>query len=385
MSSLPPSLTDTVGARPRAHAGEMVLVDRQLVIAATLALAAANARYWTTVAPHVRRQLARWRSRAEAVADPRLRALALDKLDGEGFNAQAAAMLATAAPAARRADVVEAIVALQVLFDLLDGLTERPQPSTDPLAEGERLFAAFTDAVRPLPQPAVTPRGEDGALLAELSSAARCALERLPAAQTVMDVASASAQRAAQAQIRMHAAPRLGTGQLASWAQQHTDGTGLQWRELLAGAASSVLAVHALIAAAADPATTALQAAEIDSTYLSICVLVTLLDSLTDHDQDSCTGELGYIALYDDRERLARTLTDMPERAARQAAALPGAAHHLMILTAVVAYYASAPGARGELAQPHVAQLCRTLRPLVGPPLLVMRAWRLARGLRRAP
>ena len=50
-------------------------------------------------------------------------------------------MLATLAPRAYRKGAVEAIVALQVLFDLLDGLTE--QPLQDPLGDGERLFAPF--------------------------------------------------------------------------------------------------------------------------------------------------------------------------------------------------------------------------------------------------
>ena len=53
-------------------------------------------------------------------------------------------MLATFAPRAARAQVVEAIVASQLLFDLLDGLTERP--SADPM--GERR-AAVRDVHRP--------------------------------------------------------------------------------------------------------------------------------------------------------------------------------------------------------------------------------------------
>ena len=88
----------------------------------------------------MRRELRRWEQRALAIEDPALRALALEKLRGEGFHAEAAAMLATLAPRCHRQDVVEAIVALELLFDYLDGLTERP--SGDPLGEGERLFGA---------------------------------------------------------------------------------------------------------------------------------------------------------------------------------------------------------------------------------------------------
>jgi len=59
------------------------------------------------------------------------------------------------------------------------------------------------------------------------------------------------------------------------------------------------------------------------------------------------------------------------------------------MLIGVVAYYTSAPGARGELAAPIVKRLQAELQPLVSPTLALMRAWRLAKrmraGNRRAP
>jgi tetraprenyl-beta-curcumene synthase len=359
-------------------------------VRAAVALLMANVRYWRTVAPAVRIQLARWRVRAEAIPDPVLRELALAKLDGESFNAEAGAMLATLAPAARRGDVVEVIVALQVLFDLLDGLTERS--SVDPLGDGERLFVVFIDAVRaPDRSDAVhtpdrrsaSPDGRDGGYLWELSSAASHALARLPGAAAVSQAATASAERAAEAQIRMHAASVLGIGQLRGWGEAQAHRTGLGWRELAAGAASSVLVLHALTAAAADARTTPAQAADIEGTYLLICVLLTLLDSLTDHERDTDAGEPGYISLYEDRQLLAKALTATADRAARQVRKLPHGAQHMMILTGVVAYYTSTSGARSELARPLVAGLHEALRPLISPTLAVMRAWRLVRALAR--
>jgi tetraprenyl-beta-curcumene synthase len=339
----------------------------------------ANARYWTTVAPIVRGELRRWLERASEIEDPEVRSLALVKLDGERFNAEAGAMLATFAPRANRRDAVEAIVALQVLFDLLDGMTERPM--RDPLGDGERLFAAFTGALSPHPR-RVSQSSGDGGYLQELSDAASSALARLPACGSVIEVAAASAQRAAQAQIRMHAAQRLGIGQLQSWAHEQAHGTGLQWRELLAGAASSVLSVHALIAAAADARTTPARAVQIEHTYLSICVLLTLLDGVVDQERDERTGELGYVALYDDRALLAQALGQATRRAAAQARELSDGAHHLMMLAGVIAYYTSTEGARGELARPLVAQLHRDLAPLIAPTLMFMRMWRLAKRSR---
>ncbi|MGO9760717.1 MAG: DUF2600 family protein [Solirubrobacteraceae bacterium] len=353
----------------------------RLLTRSALALAVANIRYWSTVAPVVHGELEHWRRRAEAIVDPDLRELALAKLAGERFNAEAGAMLATLAPRAQRRDAVQAIVALQVLFDLLDGLTERPLE--DPLADGGRLFAAFTDALSQAAPRYAPENGDQDDYLRELSQAARSALARLPAREEVLDVALQSAERAAQAQIRMHAAPRLGGGQLREWAQAQARGTGLRWRELLAGAASSVLAVHALIVAAADARTTPAQAVRIADAYLSVCVLLTLLDSLVDQARDERAGEAGYISLYEDRELLAQSLAETAQRAVGRARELPNGASHVLMLVGVVAYYTSAPEARGELARPLVRRVHRSLAPLMGPPLVFMRAWRLARRLRR--
>jgi tetraprenyl-beta-curcumene synthase len=354
-----------------------------LVIRACAALALANVRYWRTVAPLVRGELCGWRVRARAIVDPQLRSLALAKLDGEGFNAEAGAMLATFAPPAHRGEVVEAVVALQVLFDLLDGLTERP--SADPLAEGERLFEIFTDAVSVRGQADSKRSFESEDYMQALSGAARRALEQLPGVAEVIEIAQGSAQRAAQAQTRMHAVPVLGTEQLRVWAQEQGAATGLAWREFAAGGASSVLAVHALLAAAGNRAILAAEAQAIDRAYLSICVLLTLLDSLTDRDEDARAGELGYAGLYERDGPLAQALATSSERALAHVRELPRAAEHLMILTAVVAYYGSAPGARDRHARPHVAALGRQLQPLIFPTLLVMRSWRLARRMRGAP
>jgi len=373
------------------------LGDRGLVARAGLALVLANARYWRSIAAIVRRELRRWEQRAQAIDDPELRTLALEKLRGEGFHAEAAAMLATLAPRAHRQDVVEAIVALELLFDYLDGLTERP--SADPLGDGERLFGALTDAVVVVPRAGagknleLSPQNDDdGGYLEILSRTVSDALARLPAALAITEVAQRIAALGGQAQTRMHAASQLGTEQVEAWARREAEGTGLQWRELLAGSASSVLALHALIAAAADPSTTPVQAAEIESAYLSTCTVLTLLDGLVDHEQDRLSGEEslhGYISLYGDPHELSQALTGAAQRAAAQARALPNGPHHTMILVGVVAYYTSHPGARGELAAPIAKGLQRQLTPLISPTLAIMNAWRLAKRTRarnrRAP
>jgi hypothetical protein len=358
--------------------------ESRLLARAGLELLRANLRYWTTVAPVARAELHRWKERAETISDPGVRGLALQRIDHERFNAEAGAMLATLAPRPHRADAVRAIVALELLFDYLDALTEQPAP--DPLGDGERLFSAYTRAVDQnpddSPSPDTGPARADDRYLQELSGAVQTALAGLPARAAIAQAARAAAARSAQAQIRMHAAPALGSTQLEQWAKTEAEHTGLGWRETLAGAASSVLALHALIATAADEHTTPQQASQIDAAYLSICVLLTLLDGLVDYDHDINIGQSGYLALYQDHDELAQALIDACRRAVTQTRGLPDAPAHLGMLVGVVAYQTSAPGADTPLAQPIAAQLQAELQPLITPTLWLMRAWRLANRLR---
>lgn len=359
--------------------------DRWFVTRAGLALAFAHGRYWSSVAPLVRRQVSRWEDRAAEIPDPRLQRMALEKLRNERFNAEVAAMVATIAPSRHRERTVEAVVALEIMFDYLDALTE--QPAADPIRDGLQLSKAFTDAVTVSAEPtgdyyAYYPGPGDAGYLADLAVAVRGALMCLPAVDAIAEVISRTASRCAEAQVRVHAAPRSGIAQLERWATREGTGTELQWREFLFGAMGSVLAANALIAAAADEHTTREQASEIDSTYLSLCVLTTALDHLVDYERDALTGEQSYLHLYESRAVLAQQITTVTGRVMERTRTLPNGPHHAMILAGVVAYYTSQPSAMEESARPVTEQVRDQLRPLITPTLATMHAWRLAKRAR---
>jgi tetraprenyl-beta-curcumene synthase len=368
---------------PRAQ--PTIFAQRRMLARAGLALVLANARYWTTVAPEVRAQLARWRTRASEIENPELRTLALRTLQEEGFTAEVAATLATLTPRRHRTATIRAIVALEVMYDYLDGLTE--QPTADPLAAGRQLFKAFTDALDPaagLEEDYYRhhPCGSDGGYLRELAVSVRETLASLPKAQALAPTMMGAAARCAEAEVLTHAATLGNTSIAERWARETTNGSGLDWREYLAGAASSVLAVHALIALAGDERTTAAQAAPIDEVYLALGVLSTMLDSVVDYEQDAANGTLAYINHYDDRVLLGQRLVAVARQAATRARDAPASAHHLMTIAGVAAYYTSAPSASSELASPVSGRIERELRPLITPTLAIMRAWRLAKRLR---
>jgi tetraprenyl-beta-curcumene synthase len=356
----------------------------RLAASSGAALLTANVKYWSQVAPQVSRELLRWRTRANAIPDPLLRDLALGKLEAEDFNAQVAATLATLVPRSRRPIAVEAIVALEVMYDYLDGLTE--SKLKQPLRDSARLFDAFIDALRRSP-PASTDYYEhqshhaDGGYLLELSTTVREAITQLPASAAVAEQATRAARRCAEGQVRVHASPQVGLEQLRQWAHSAAP-HGLPWRDFVAGAVASVLAVHAQIAAAACERTTAEDSAALDEVYLSICALSTMLDSLVDYERDLAAGEPWLVELYGDPRSLAQRLSATARASIARVAALRDRGHHLMTLAGVITYYSSAPEARRGQARREIAQLHRELIALLMPPLIVMRLWRLAKQAR---
>jgi tetraprenyl-beta-curcumene synthase len=370
---------------------------------ASLALVRANMRYWTTVAPIVSAELARWEQAARAIPDPALRAHALGKLRDERFNAQVAATLATLAPRSQRAGVVEAIVALQVLYDYVDVLSEQTG-GTGPALDGHHLFTALRDAVTldvrhgdtpdlgnarnagtdpPRDYYRDRPHSDDGGYLQALLETVRTALAGLPNAATVAPVARAAAARCAEAQILNHQASRSGIEEMRQWATSEVAGTSLGWREYLAGATASVLAIGALIVAATDSATTRADAEALDTLYLSIGAL-TMLDSIVDLQEDIAAGQLGYLQYYDDPGLFASRLALLARDAVARTRGMPNGSHHIVTLVGIVAYYASAPAAGTDFARPLIAPVRRELRPLITPTLALMRAWRAAKRARGA-
>jgi tetraprenyl-beta-curcumene synthase len=371
--------------RERVHSA---LLENELAIRTAGALARANFRYWRGIAPQVRRELRRWSRHAKAIPDPHLRAIALGKLRSEHFNAEVAATLATTVPARHRTNAIEAIVAFEVLYDYLDGLTEHP--ASDPLRDGARAYRAFTaifDGERSTAEAddvALEAYVDDGGYVRTLSAAVRDAVATLPSSSAVARTGRRAAERCAAGQIRVHAASRLGDGQLEQWARASVPTrASADWREYLAGAVASVLAVHALIAASADRAVTEEQAEAIDAAYLSVSALSTMLDSLIDYERDARSGDAWLVRLYGDPLALGEELRTVAARAVNQVRALPNRAHHLMTLLGVVSYYTSAPQARRGPARLSVLELHRELRPVILPTLTVMHAWRLAKWVRR--
>lgn len=277
--------------------------------------------YFFTVLPRVRRELRRWGPLLEA----------------KERNAEAVAVLATLAPRSRRAAAVRAIVALQVAIDLRDELEESGEGSA-----------------RPAP-----------ARLEELEATWRRATATLPTYEATAPLLDQAVRRCEEGQRLTHAAAAGGGDTLRRWAETLEAPAGYRWWELAAGASSSV-AAHALIAAAADPQTNPASAAATGSAYFpAIGALTVLLDDLVDRDADRAAGEHNYLAYYAGPAEAAERIAAIAERAGESIGPLPRHSRHRAILAGVAGFYAGDFALRDPSAVLVSNQLEATLGPAV--------------------
>lgn len=283
------------------------------------AAASALGAYLTTVLPRARRELRRWGPL------PRDKAL----------NAEAVAVFATLAPRARRGAVVRAIVALQVAIDLRDEIEEGGSSAKpNGAAELEKLEAVW-----------------------------RREAATLPSHAAVAPLLEQAVKRCEQGQIHTHAAATGETERLRIWAEGLKASAGYRWWEVAAGASSSV-AAHALIAAAASTLTNASIAAQIDAAYHPPTgALTVFLDDLVDRNADAAAGEHNYLGYYASSGEAAERLALLAGRAEASLDRLQSPARHRAILAGVAGFYLSAAGTEAPYAQPARGRLLATLGP----------------------
>ncbi len=332
--------------------------------------------------PTVRTELRAWQRTAAAIPDPELRAQALATLHSERLSTAGAALFATTL---RRHDplLVRTLVAYQVICDYLDTLSE--QPAADPVANGMLLHRALADAVAP--QSAAQADwyrlhavGDDGGYLATLVDTCRSGCAAFPAYPQVRDAALREARRNEVQGIKHGPAPQR-KPQLRHWAEEQGGDTGdTSWFEL-AAAGSSPLAVLALLAAAADPATSPASVELTRACYFPwIEALSTLLDSLADREHDEAAGEMSFVSQYPSDAAMTSRLQELTVRALAGARGLPNAECHVVLVAGMIALHLSDRSAWLPASQPTTNAVLDSARTIVMPVLLaILSVWRLAR------
>ena len=153
------------------------------------------------------------------------------------------------------------------------------------------------------------------------------------------------------------------------------------WFELTA-AASSTVGVHALLALAADPATTEADAVAIDEAYaFAICATSTLLDSLVDQHEDATTGNHSYVAHYADADQMGECICAIVAQSHEKASALRQGRRHALIAGGIVAMYLSKDDAYRRELRPLVRSILKAAGPLPRLQRPIMRTMRKLRGL----
>jgi tetraprenyl-beta-curcumene synthase len=302
----------------------------------------ALAAYLLTVFPAVRRELRQWHHEALAIPDPGARDQALTVLTEKDLNVEAVAVFAILSPRAHRREAIRAIVALQVEIDYRDTLDEQGD-------EG------------------------DSGYLERLAGAYGASLAALPSREAVQPRLERAIARCHEGQHHTHAAGRGGRAGLEAWATGLDAPPSYRWWELAAGASSSV-AAHALIAAAADPRTTPGEAEAIDAAYYPpVGALTVLLDDLIDREEDAAAGDHNYLAYYAGSEEAAERLDAIARQGRAMLADLRRRGRHEAILSGVVGFYLSAAGAETAFARPVRERLLRSGGRSLGPIVAVMR------------
>ena len=332
--------TPNVRARePRPRTGQLQL---SCVFASTVTI------YLASVLPIARREMGHWAGRVGAIPEVALKRAAVDALHKRG-NIEGAALFATLAPADHGAAATRALVAFQAAYNYLDALSEQPGPQ--PYENSRRLHEALSAAlgadVDASSFYSAHPGGDDDAgLLTDLVGRCRSACAELPSFQTVAPAARHAAERIVDFQSLNMPDPVGGIERLQRWATEGVPpGFDVSWWELAAASGSS-LAVHALLAAAADPALSAHDVAQIEACYFPWGgALHSLLDSLVDREEDRDKHQRSLLDNYV-KTQVPDRLAVLGARALRASETVPQPAAQRVILTAMCSYYLSAPQSR---------------------------------------
>jgi tetraprenyl-beta-curcumene synthase len=340
------------------------MADRRLA----WALVTVIVRYLTTIQPHAHREFARWRRHARAIPDPELRAHVLRPFDADG-SAAGAALFAVLAPLRAQRRLVRLLVAYVLLWSYVDVRTERhPEPDA-------RLYDALLDGLR-TDAPSPVSLDDDGYLEALLAEC-RCCCAALPSWKVVESAALRLAHDGRTVQAINHGPRPQAETRLCAWAAARDPAR--PWHEQCA-AASSPLAIHALMALAAHPSATASQANATATAYGPVSALGVLCDHLIDQREDHELANHSYLRYLDSSHARARELRDVADCASGSVRGLRGPERHTVILAAMAAMFLTGEHSRSAAN----SETSQAVLDALGPPTPVLLATlRIARRLRR--
>jgi tetraprenyl-beta-curcumene synthase len=341
------------------------------------ALASATMRELAWVLPESTWRAHRWRRRAKRIPDSSIRADAMCTFDSKRGNLAGATLFMTLRER-RNADLLQALITQQTLFDFLDDLHERHPTRVN----GHSLYTALIDAFipgGPLPDYyAHHLAADDGGYLKALVEDCRLSCAALPSFGSVQVLLVREARRAQRALTLNHLPnPDDRNRAMRRWAEREfPEREGWHWYELNA-AASGQLAIYALMVLASKAN---LGSDEIEETYAAywpvVPALTTMLDSFVDQAEDGSNGDHQYVSHYP--EQPVDRLVELIEIAADRLSGLPQAKRHMVILGCMVTFYLAKDSARTTEMDAERRRLLETAGSLPQALAPVLRLWRTA-------
>lgn len=283
-------------------------------------------------------------------------------------------------PRKRNWHLLRLLVAYELIWDFHDNLSERAVAHG--YTDGQQLHLAIAEAIDPTTNPSDYyrhhPYHDDGGYLHSLVQSCQESCRSLPSYPQVRDVALREARRAQVLALNHHPEPCLRDLLLKRWvATEYPGQHQTRWWEL-SGAASAPLAIHALLALAAEPFCGPQDVIQTYAAYTPLAAATTMLDSYVDRQQDRERGDHSYIAHYPDEQDALTGVRTLVAKSLTGVCELPDGHRHAVIAASMVAMYLSkqtrpAPDLRaGTSTFLHAGgSLTRLLLP-------ILRAWRIA-------
>jgi tetraprenyl-beta-curcumene synthase len=286
-------------------------------------------------------------------------------------------------PRRRNRDLLRLLVAYELIWDLLDNLSE--SAAAHGQTDGRALHLAIVDAIDPSAPLSdyyrQHPWCNDGGYLRALVEACREGCGSLPSYPLIRELALGEAHRAQVLALNHHPDPAQRDAALKAWvAVEYPGERRATWWEL-SGAASAPVTIHALLALAAEPACSEREIARTYAAYFPwLSAATTMLDSYVDQAEDIESGDHSYVAHYPDSEFALRSIRGLVLRAVVEARSLRNGHKHAVIAAAMIAMYLSKDTARTAELRSGTSAFIQAGGSLTRLLLPILRAWRIVYG-----
>jgi tetraprenyl-beta-curcumene synthase len=321
-----------------------------------------------------------WQAHASRIPDQEIRDDALSSLGRKRGHTDGAALFCILA-GARNSSLLRLLVAYEIMWDFLDSVNEHGAEQGP--ENGKQLHLALVDALspgRPLSDYyRFHPWHNDGGYLRALVQTCREQCVRLPSFPAVQSILMREAWRGQALAINHDLDPVRRDRALREWAQREWPPLpDTRWFELTA-AASASLTIHALFALATRTMVSASEINTVQRAYNPwISAATTMLDSFVDQAEDAINGDHSYVAHYSSRQTALARVSELVDRAATEAAALPDGERHVLIVAAMLTMYLSKDSARTVDMRGQTRALIQAGGPLARLLLPILRLWRIA-------